>query len=150
MKVRNEIANINIKIENFNSRMYRVISDEFKNLRERLLFIIDETFKEGEKYIREYMKAQEERLAGDLVKVRETLQKEYAKIETMKEEIAKTTWRKTAGDIIASELETKVEDLVKKSSQLNVGKWELGDLVGYRLKDLERDLRDAVRLKRET
>ena len=89
-------------------------------------------------------------MAGDLVKIRETLQKEYVKIEGMKEEIAKPTWRKTAGDIIASELESKVEDLVKKSAQLNVGKWELGDLVGYRLKDLERDLRDAVRLKRET
>jgi hypothetical protein len=46
-------------------------------------------------------------------------------------------------------LESKVEDLVKKSAHMNVGKWELGDLVGYRLKDLERDLRDAVRLKRE-
>jgi hypothetical protein len=32
--------------------MYRVISDEFKSLRERLLSIIDESFKEGEKYIR--------------------------------------------------------------------------------------------------
>lgn len=95
------------------------------------------------------MKSQEERLAGDLVKFRETLQKEYVKIEAMKEEIAKPTWRKTAGDIIASELEGKVEDLVNKSAQINVGKWELGDLVGYRLKDLERDLRDAVRLKRE-
>lgn len=105
MKLRNEMASINIKIENFNSRMYRAISDEFKNLRERLLFIIDETFKEGEKYIREYMKAQEEKLAGDLVKVREQLQKEYAKIEGMKEEIAKPNWRKTAGNIIASGLE---------------------------------------------
>ncbi len=95
------------------------------------------------------MKSQEERLAADLVKFRETLQKEYVKIEAMKEEIAKPTWRKTAGDIIASELEGKVEDLVNKSAQINVGKWELGDLVGYRLKDLERDLRDAVRLKRE-
>jgi len=114
-----------------------------------LLFIIDETFKDGEKYIREYMKGQEDKLAGDLVKFREILQKEYTKIEAMKEEIAKPAWRKTAGDIIASELENKVEDLVKKSAQINVGKWELGDLVGYRLKDLERDLRDAVRLKRE-
>lgn len=102
MKVRNEIANINIKIENFNSRMYRVISDEFKNLRERLLFIIDESFKEGEKYIREYMKVQEEKLAGELVKTREILQKEYTRIEAMKEEINKPTWRKTAGDIISS------------------------------------------------
>ena len=148
--MRNEISNINIKIENFNSRMYRVITDEFKNLRERLLFIIDESFKEGEKYIREYMKGQEEKLAGELTKIREVLQKEHAKIENMKEEISKANWRKTAGEIIASHLESTVEELVKKSNQLSIGKWELGDLVGYRLKDLERDLRDAVRLKRDT
>jgi hypothetical protein len=46
-------------------------------------------------------------------------------------------------------LESKVEELVKKSAQMNVGKWELGDLVGYRLKDLEKDLKELVRLKRE-
>ena len=38
--------------------------------------------------------------------------------------------------------------MVKYSAALNVGRWELGDLVGYRLKDLERDLREVVRLKR--
>jgi hypothetical protein len=103
--------------------MYRVITDEFKNLRERLLFIIDESFKEGEKYIREYMKSQEDKLAGDLIKIRELLQKEYTKVEAMKEEIGKPNWRKTAGEIIASELESKIEELVKKSNQINIGKW---------------------------
>jgi hypothetical protein len=42
-----------------------------------------------------------------------------------------------------------VQELVDKSSQLNVGKWELGDLVGYQLKSLERDIRDSLRLKKE-
>lgn len=36
--------------------------------------------------------------------MKEVLQKEYTKIETMKEEIAKPHWRKVAGEIIASEL----------------------------------------------
>jgi hypothetical protein len=54
----------------------------------------------------------------------------------MKEEISKPNWRKTAGDIISNNLESTVEDLVKKSATLNIGKWELGDLIGYRLKDL--------------
>lgn len=122
-RVRNEISSINIKIEHFNSRMYRVITEEFKSLRERLLFVIDESFKEGEKYIREYMKAQEEKLGGELTKVREVLQKEYTKIEGMKEELAKPTWRKTAGDIISNHLEETVEELVRKSSALNIGNW---------------------------
>lgn len=81
--------------------------------------------------------------------MKESLQKEFNKIEGMKEEIGKPNWRKVAGEIIASELERKVDEMVKQSSQLSVGRWELGDLVGYRLKDLERDLREVVRLKRE-
>lgn len=68
----------------------------------------------------------------------------------MKAEIEKPQWRKMAGEIIASELERKIDEIVKHSSQLNVGRWELGDLVGYRLKDLEKDLRGIVRLKRDT
>jgi molecular chaperone GrpE (heat shock protein) len=130
------MASINIKVESFNSKMYRIINDEFKNLRERVMFIIDESFKESEKYIREYMKTQEEKLAGDLIKMKDSLQKEFTKIEAMKEEIGKPNWRKVAGEIIASELERRVDELVKVSGQLTVGRWELGDLVGYRLKDL--------------
>ena len=81
--------------------------------------------------------------------MRETLQKEYGLIEGMKDEIAKPNWRKVAGQIIASELERKVDEMVKHCAGLNVGRWELGDLVGYRLKDLQRDLREVVRLKRQ-
>lgn len=68
----------------------------------------------------------------------------------MKAEVEKPQWRKITGEIIASELERRVDEMVKHSGQLNVGRWELGDLVGYRLKDLEKDLRSIVRLKRDT
>lgn len=54
----------------------------------------------------------------------------------MKEQIGKPNWRKVAGDIIASSLESHVDEMVKHSSQLAIGRWQLGDLVGYRLKDL--------------
>lgn len=43
------------------------------------------------------MRQQENKLAGELIKVRDTLQKEQAKIEVMKEELKKPNWRKTAG-----------------------------------------------------
>jgi hypothetical protein len=128
--------------------MLKVITTEFKNMKERIYHIIDETFKESEKYIREYMKVQEDKLAGDLIKMREILIKEGNQIESMREEINKPNWRKIAGEIIASELEQRIDMIVKQSTVLEVGRWELGDLVGYRLKDLERDLRDVVRLKR--
>jgi hypothetical protein len=68
----------------------------------------------------------------------------------MKAEIEKPQWRKMTGEIISSEHERRIDEMIKQSSQLNVGRWELGDLVGFRLKDLEKDLRGIVRLKRDT
>ena len=94
------------------------------------------------------MKAQQDKLAADLIKMRETLHVEYKKIEEMKEEINKPGWRKVAGEVIANDLERTVDQLVKKSSNLEIGRWELGDLVGYRIKDLEKSIKDVVRLKR--
>lgn len=84
-----------------------------------------------------------------MIKCKEILQKEYMKVENMKEEIKGDNWRKTAGEIIATEMESKVKLVVKESSQINVGKWDLGDIIGYRLKDLEKDLREIVKLRRQ-
>jgi len=77
--------------------MTKVINGEFKNLREKIYHIVEEVFKDSEKYIQEYMKFQEDRLAGEVIKMRNTLQTEYTKIESMREEIGKTNWRKIAG-----------------------------------------------------
>jgi hypothetical protein len=84
-----------------------------------------------------------------MIKCKEILQKEYMKVENMKEEIKGDNWRKTAGEIIATEMESKIKLVVKESSQINVGKWDLGDIIGYRLKDLEKDLREIVKLRRQ-
>jgi hypothetical protein len=148
-KLRNEITGINYKIDNFNGRMLKVINGEFKNLRERIYHIVEDVFKESEKYILEYMKSQEDKLAGELVRMKETLKKEHAKIEAMKEEITKPNWRKAAGEIIASELEHRIDLMTKQSAALEIGRWELGDLVGYRIKDLEKELKEVVRLRRD-
>jgi hypothetical protein len=85
-----------------------------------------------------------------MIRYKEVLQKEYMKVENMKEEIKGDNWRKTAGEIIATEMESKIKLVVKESSQINVGKWDLGDIIGYRLKDLEKDLREIVKLRRQT
>jgi hypothetical protein len=129
--------------------MLKAINGEFKTLKDRIYHIVEEVFKDSDKYIREYMKSQEDKLSGDLIRMREQLHQEFVKVEAMKEEIAKPNWRKVAGEIISSELEQKIDHMTRKSAALQIGKWELGDLVGYRLKDLDKDLRDVVRLKRE-
>jgi hypothetical protein len=67
----------------------------------------------------------------------------------MREEIKTSNWRKTAGEIIASELESKVQQLIRQSSEMNMQKWEFGDLVSHRLKELEKNLRETIKLKRE-
>jgi hypothetical protein len=69
--------------------------------------MIEEVFKESEKYKIEYMKMQEERCAIDIIRMREALQKEMIKIQGMKDEVAKPNWRKITGDIIANEIELK-------------------------------------------
>ena len=89
--------------------MYRTITSEFKSLRERVLQIFDDAFKESERYIREYMKNQEEMLTGDLYKMRDILNAESAKLETMKSEIEKPGWRKMTGEIISNEHERRID-----------------------------------------
>jgi len=43
-------------------------------------------------------------MAGDIAHIRESLLKEQAKIDIMKEELKKPNWRKTAGEILTTEL----------------------------------------------
>lgn len=99
------MSNINFRIDQFRNNMSKVLNSELKALREEILRLVDEAFKESERSIREYMKVEEQRLAADLLKMRETLEKEYLRVEAMKEEIAKPQWRKVTGEILATELE---------------------------------------------
>jgi hypothetical protein len=131
-----EISRINFRIDQFRNNMSKVLNSELKALREAILRLVDDAFKESERSIREYMKIEEQRLASDLLKMRETLEKEYVKIESMKEEISKPQWRKVTGEILATELEKNLEDLVKKSGGMEIGRWEMKNLSGQRMKTL--------------
>lgn len=77
--------------------MSKVLNNELKALRDQILNLVDEAFKESERSIREYMKIEEQKLAGEVIKIREILEKEYVRVETMKEEIAQPQWRKVTG-----------------------------------------------------
>lgn len=37
--------------------------------------------------------------------------------------------------------------MIKKSKEIEAGYWELGDIGGYRIKNIESELREIVRLK---
>jgi hypothetical protein len=54
----------------------------------------------------------------------------------MKVEITRPQWRKVAGEIISTELEKTLEELIKKSNSAPIGKWEMKNLSGQRLKIL--------------
>ena len=56
-----------------------------------------------------FMKVQEEILASDLLQMKENLNKEVLKIETMREELNKPGWRKMAGELIANDTLDKIE-----------------------------------------
>ena len=60
--------------------------------------------------------------------MRNELLTQYDKIENMREEINKPNWRKVAGELLSSELETRVEEMLVKSRSIDVGHWEVGDL----------------------
>lgn len=64
------------------------------------------------------MKAQEDKMALELIKMRDLLKIELDKVEKMKEEVDKSNWRKATGEIIASDFEHHVEQLLAKSSRL--------------------------------
>jgi hypothetical protein len=77
--------------------MSKVLHNELKALRENILRLVDEAFKESERSVREYMRIEEQKLASDLLNMREILEKEYVRVETMREEIHKPNWRKVTG-----------------------------------------------------
>lgn len=104
LKIRKEISNINSKIDIFNSRMASTLNNEFRAIREKILQVFEAAFKESDKYIQEYMKAKEAQLAGELAKMKGSLEKELLKIDSMKDELAKPQWRKVAGEILSTEL----------------------------------------------
>jgi predicted translin family RNA/ssDNA-binding protein len=102
LKLSTEVGNINYRIDQFRNNMSKVLTSELKALREEILRLVDEAFKESERSIRELMKMEEERLASDMLKMRETLEKEYVRVEAMREDINKPQWRKVTGEILAT------------------------------------------------
>ena len=70
------------------------------------------------------MQVEEQRLAGDLVRIKEALQKEQARVEIMKEEISQPQWRKVAGEILSMEMEKNVQQLIDQSSSAAVKPWQ--------------------------
>jgi hypothetical protein len=111
--------------------------------------MVEEAFKESEKNIREFMKQEEKRLASEILQTRELLEKEYVLIEGMKEDINTPSWRKVAGEILSTDLEKRIGDLVKKANQTDLPRWESKDLSGQRLKTLETELKNLVRFRSE-
>jgi hypothetical protein len=50
--------------------MNKMLTNELRTVREKILLILDSVFKESDRYIKEYMKRKEQQLAGDLIKIR--------------------------------------------------------------------------------
>lgn len=84
--------------------MIKILSNELKIFRDKLLLMVDEAFKTTEKNIKNYMKLEEEKLASEVLKIRKNLEEEYIHIETLKEDINKPQWRKVAGELLSTDL----------------------------------------------
>ena len=78
--------------------------------------------------------------------MKEILAKQAQKVELMKEQIHRANWKKVAGEILSTELEEKVEILLKKSRSIDIKNWEVGDLGIAKISSLENNLRDMIKL----
>lgn len=69
------------------------------------------------------MKQKEEILTVELKKSKALLEREAVKIQAMKEELQRPTWRKVAGEILSTGLETTLEGIIKESNKIEIGQW---------------------------
>jgi len=147
-KVKNEINNLNYKLEMFNSQMISVVTQEYNEIKERIYQVVEETFRNSEGYIQEYMRAQEIKFAEEIIRAKDALQQEMNHIDAMREDINKPYWRNMAGVFITSEFENKIYEVIRICESVQARKFEM-DNTGYRLRDLERYLVDAARSRLE-
>lgn len=147
-KVKNEINNLNYKLEMFNSQMISVVTQEYNEIKERIYQVVEETFRNSEGWIQEYMKSQEMKFAEEIIRAKEALMAEMSHIDAMREDINKPYWRNMAGVFITSEFENKIYEVIRMCENVQARKFEM-DNTGYRLRDLERYLVDAVRSRLE-
>lgn len=59
------------------------------------------------------MKQKEDLLTVELRKSKVLLEREALKIQAMKEELQRPTWRKVAGEILSTGMETTLEAIIK-------------------------------------
>lgn len=134
-KVKNEINNLNYKLEMFNSQLLSVVSQEYNEIKERIYQVIEETFRNSEGYVNEYMRSQEMIFAEEIIRAKSSLEAEMSHIDAMREDINKPYWRNMAGVFITAEFENKIYDVIKMCESVQARKLEM-DSTGYRLRDL--------------
>lgn len=64
----------------------------------------------------------------------------------MKQEINKPTWKKVVGQLLSSEMEQRLEALINKSQQINLGDWEIEKLNSQKIQSLQYIVKDIVKL----
>lgn len=146
--MKTEINNLNYKLEMFNSQMLSIVTQEYNEIKERIYQVIEESFRNSEGYIQEYMRVQELKFAEEIIRAKEALQIEMSNIDAMREDINKPYWRNMAGVFITSEFETKIYDAIKMCENIHTKKFEM-DASGYRLRDMERYLVEQARTRLE-
>ena len=57
----------------FNSQMISVVTQEYNEIKERIYQVVEETFRNSEGYISEYMRSQEMKFAEEILRMREAL-----------------------------------------------------------------------------
>jgi len=100
--MRKEINNIDHKLESFNKDVLRQLREHAETFRKRVTWMVEEAFRENERHLMEIQRFQQQRMAGELLQIKQILEQEYVKVEVMRGEINRSNWKKVAGQILSS------------------------------------------------
>jgi hypothetical protein len=76
-------------------------------------------------------------LSTELIQTKAALTEEYYKIEEMKDDINKDSWRKVAGELLSNEMEERVESILERSRAIQLKHIENGDAKNFNFVVLE-------------
>jgi hypothetical protein len=88
---------------------------------------MNKVFEETEQSIRLRIQQHSEMLSSELLQTRTALTEEYYKIEEMKDDISKDSWKKVAGELLSTEMEDKVERILERSRAIQLRLHQTGD-----------------------
>jgi hypothetical protein len=83
-------------------------------------------------------------VGGNLLRLRSSLEQEFTRIEEMRKEINRSQWRIVTGEILATNLEQSVTELIQTAAATELPAWQKKAPDEHKLPNFTRSLRELV------